>query len=164
MNCPIETRESAELLSAYVSGKLEAGRASQFEEHMRSCAPCRQAAAEQRAMWHALDAWRAPAVSSDFDRLLLQRIREEGGWWDAALRHFRALLGSRGLPIAATACVILLAGLLLRHPGSPPPAIAPQAAQVEAVAPEQAESALVDMEMIREFSALVRSDGSQPRM
>jgi hypothetical protein len=162
MSCPMEMRERSELATALVSGKLETAQAAEFGAHVRHCADCRKAVEEQGMLWRTLDDWNAPPVSGDFNRRLYARIESEVPWWESAVRRMRALAGTRGLPVAATAGVVLLAGLLLRQPGAPPAAGKPERAEAEAA--EQAESALVDMEMMREFSSLVRSDNSQPRM
>jgi hypothetical protein len=164
MSCPIERRERSELAAALVSGKLEGWPAGEFGNHVRGCADCRKAVEEQRALWRSLDEWSAPPVSGDFNRRLYARIENEGSWWEVALRRVWGLAGKRGLPVAATAGVVLLAGLLLRQPGAPPMASNPESAEVVAVGAEQAESALADMEMMREFSSLMRSANSQPRM
>jgi len=163
MSCPFEMRERSDLATALAAGRLEAERAQDFERHVQGCGACRKAVEGQRALWRALDGWSAPAVSTDFNRRLYARIENDASWWDTVLRRMRALAEVRGLPVVASAAgVVLLAGLLLQQTGAPPVAGNPESAEV--VAAEQAESAVADMEMIREFSALVRSDSSQPRM
>jgi anti-sigma factor RsiW len=164
MRCPIETQENAELLVAYCSRSLDAERRAMVEEHMQNCASCREFAGGQRAVWEALDTWDAAPVSTDFDRRLYQRIQQEVSWWDVVMRPFRPLLFRQGLPIAATAALVLVAGLLFQHPASIPRSTEPQSAQVEAMPPEQVEHALDEMETIREFNRLVRPDTAEPRM
>lgn len=164
MRCPIETQDNAELLLAYCSRSLDAERMARLEEHIRDCPSCREFAFGQRAVWEALDTWEAAPVSRDFDRRLYQRIQQEVSWWDLLVRPFRPLLVRQGLPIAATAGLVLMAGLLFQHPSNVPPSTAPESAQVEAMPPEQVEHALDEMETMREFNRLVRPDTAEPKM
>jgi len=159
MQCPIQAPEHAEMLLAYCSRKLDAGTAAILEEHIKICPACHEFADGQRMVQEALDSWEAAPVSEDFDRRLYQRIEREVSWWDLLLRP---VLVRRGVPIAATAALVLVAGLLLDRPAGGPPAAVPVSAQVE-LAPEQAEHALQEMEMLRDLNRLVRSD-SEPRM
>ncbi len=80
------------------------------------------------------------------------------------MRPFRPLLFRQGLPIAAAAGVLIVAGVLLERPEAAPPASVPVSAQVEVVAPEQAEHALQEMEMMREFNRLVHTDAADSKM
>lgn len=164
MRCPIETQEHAELLLAYGSGSLDAERRAMLEEHMRNCPSCRELAGGQKAVWEALDTWEAAPVSLDFDRRLYQRIQQEVSWWDLLMRPFRPLLLRQGLPIAATAGLVLTAGLMFQHPARVSRSSAPESAQVEAMPPELVEHAVDEMEMIREFNRLVRPDTTEPKM
>ena len=68
------------------------------------------------------------------------------------------------VPIAAAAGVIVMAGLLLERPVASPVAPPPESAQVGALAPDQVQNALDDMEMLREFNHLMRPDGAEPKM
>ena len=163
MKCPNETRENAELL-AFCSGKLDAARSAAIEDHIRVCPACREFAGRQRAVWEALDIWEAGPVSPDFDRRLYQRIEREVSWWDLLMRPFRPLLVRQGLPIAAAAGLVIVAGILLERPIVAPSVTSPQSAQVDVVAPDQAEHALQEMEMMREFNRLVHSDTADPKM
>lgn len=164
MNCPIETQESAELLLAYCSRKLDPATAAILEDHIEICPACSEFAANQRAVWQALDAWEAAPVSADFDRRLYQRIEKEVSWWDMLIRPFRPVLLRQGLPITALAGVVLVAGVLLERPAVMPAPPRPESAQVETVAPEQAETALQEMELMREFNTLVHADSSSPKL
>src|SRR5450432_3841858 len=123
MNCPIKTGGSAELLLAYGTRKLDAEAAALLERHIEICPACREVAGNHRSVWEALDAWTAPPVSVDFDRRLYQRIEKEISWWDLLIRPFRPMLlrqviYSRGLPIAAAAFVMVMAGALLQRPAT----------------------------------------------
>src|SRR6516225_11517063 len=127
MKCPSEDREKAELLLAHASQKLDAERAAVLEQHLAQCPACREYAAAQFAVWDALDAWKAPEVSADFDRRLYQRIQQEVSWWDLLVRPFRPLLVRQGLPLAAAACLLVGAGYLLQRPIEVPSTTPPQA-------------------------------------
>ena len=162
MNCPIETQESAGLLLDYCSRKLDPETTAVLERHIASCPACSEFARGQNAVWQALDAWEALPVSSDFDRRLYRRIEEQAPWWDRVLRPFRPVLVRQGLPVAAAACLVVMAGILLDRPaGVPRISGEPDAAQFEAVQPDQVEHALEDMEMLHELHALVREDTAQ---
>ena len=80
------------------------------------------------------------------------------------MRPFRPLRFRQGLPIAAAAGLVIVAGILLERPAAVPSANSPQSAQVDVVAPDQAEHALQEMEMMREFNRLVHSDAAEPKM
>ena len=67
------------------------------------------------------------------------------------------------VPIAAAAGVIIMAGLLMNRPPAMPASPVPHSAQMEALQPEQVESALDDMEMLRQFNHLV-PDTASPKM
>lgn len=164
MSCLVRSREKESLL-AYTSGKMPPQEAKAFEAHLSECSACREAVSQQKAVLSALDGWAAPPVSADFDRRLYERIQNEVGWWERLVRPFRALVGTRGVPVAATAALLVIAGagFLLKQPGDLTPEV-PETAQVEAVAPDQAESALTDMEMIREFSSIMRAEAASPKM
>jgi anti-sigma factor RsiW len=164
MKCQIETQDHPELLLAYCSRNLDAERSVMLEEHMRGCPSCREYAAGQKAVWEALDKWEAAPVSADFDRRLYARIEKEVSWWDLLMRPFRPVLYRQGVPIAATAFLVLVAGLVLQHPAGVPRPSAPESARVETMPADQVEHALDEMEMVREFNRLVRPDSAEPKM
>ncbi len=164
MRCPIETPESAEILLAYCSGKLGKESLGGLEAHLRTCPACAGFVRRQRAVWDALDGWEAPPVSVDFDRRLYGRLQEGVSWWDLVTRPFRPLMIRRGLPIAAAAGLLVVAGLLSQRPANVPPSRAPVSAVVETASPEQMQRALDDMEMLRELNRLVRADGMESTM
>jgi anti-sigma factor RsiW len=164
MKCPIETRESAEWLLAYGTRKLDAERTATLERHMEICPACREFASGQRAVWEALDAWEAAPVTLDFDRRLYRRIDRDVPWWHLLMRPLRPALVRQGLPIAAGACLLVMAGVLLERPASAPPAAQPESAQVEAIQPDQVDHALDAMHMLGEFSYRVRSDAADSKM
>ena len=165
MKCPIETRESAELLLAYCNRKLDAESTAILERHMEVCLACREFASGQRAVWEALDVWEAAPVTSDFDHRLYRRIDREVSWWHLLMRPFRPVLVRQGLPIAAAACLLVMAGVLLERPaGAPPAAPQPRSAQAEAIQPDQVEPALDAMHMLGEFSNRVPGDAADSKM
>jgi hypothetical protein len=161
MKCLIENQESAEMLLAYCACKLDAENTALLERHIELCPACQEFAKGQRALWEALDNWEAAAVSPDFDRRLYQRIEKEVSWWDLLIRPFRPMLAPKmfappvlirqGLPIAAAACVVVMAGALLQRPAEVRP-VRVESAQLESVQPEQVEQALEAMQMLSDFS------------
>jgi anti-sigma factor RsiW len=161
MKCPTANHENAELLLAHAARTLDAERAAVLEEHIARCPACRDYYAAQVAVWAALDNWEAPPVSADFDRRLYSRT-EAASQWDFA-RFFRTILGLRALPLAAALC-LLVAAAWLERPGAPAQAVPPQSAAVQVLPPDQAEYTLQEMEMIQDFSSLVQSDSTDPRM
>jgi len=164
MKCPIETRENAELLLAYCHRKLDAESTATLERHIEICPACLEFADGQRAVWEALDAWEAAPVTLDFDRRLYRRIDREVSWWNLLVRPLRPALVRQGLPIAAAACLVVMAGMLLQHPAGAPPAAPPQSAQVETLQPDQVDHALDAMRMLGEFSYRVRGDAADSKM
>jgi anti-sigma factor RsiW len=160
MKCPRETGQGPEMLLAYSSGELDTETAAAFAEHFRTCAACGKDAAEQQAVWSALGAWEAPGITADFDRRLYARIASEVSWWD---RFARPMLVRRGLPVAAALAVTVVA-VLVERPALTPASAVPESAQVEIVAPDQAEHALQDMETMRELSRLMHTEAPEPKM
>lgn len=152
MRCPSESHDGPERLLAFNSQRLEADRA--LEAHVRECASCSALVAEQRAVSDALDLWEAPPVTVDFDRRLYERIARETSWWDFLVRPFRPALGPRWVPVAAAAGVLIAVGLWMSRP-----AVAP----VPPLPPDQAAAALQEMQVMQDFSNLIRSD-AEPRM
>jgi anti-sigma factor RsiW len=157
-------RGETELLLEYAAGGLDAAGREAVERHIEECGPCRDFVAGQRAAWAALDGWEAPPVSGDFDRRLYARIAREASWRDWIPRPFSPALMRRGLPVAAAAGLALVAVLVMNRPESDRPAPPAAAQQVEPLRPDQAETALQDMEMLREFSGLVRPDPADSKM
>jgi anti-sigma factor RsiW len=164
MKCPTETPQSVELLLAYTSQTLDREEATAFAGHAAECPSCHAFLAAQDAAARALDAWEAPPVSADFDRRLYQRIEKEVSWWDLVLRPFRPVMGSRALPIAAAAGLLIAAGLWIERPGSVPAIGIPESAHMEALPPDQAQHALEEMDMMQEFSQLVHAETVDPRI
>lgn len=150
MNCPMESR-NPEMLVAYTAGELDQETARALERHLAGCAHCRGLAAEQAAVWQALDMWEAPPVSPGFDRSLYRRIDQEVhlSWWERLAGPFRPVLFRQVLPLTATASLLLMAGLILERQNR----LAPVVTRSETVRAEQVEKTLDDLELLRQFGA-----------
>jgi len=162
MKCPIETQDNAELLLDYCARKLDPETQAILERHLAVCPACREFQQGQNAVWQALDAWDAMPVSSDFDRRLYQRIEAETAresWWSRLVRPFRpffeAPLMSRSVPLAAAACLLVLAGVILEQPNN---VSVSEEVAAEAIQPDQVERTLDDMEMLQQFRLTQASD------
>ncbi len=132
MKCPIETEENADVLLSYSARRLDAERVRTLEAHMVSCAACREFRDSQGALWEALDQWEARPVSLDFDRRLYRKIEEQQqlGWWARMFGPSRPMFLRPALPLAATAGLLLIAGLII---DTPERAIAPPVAEGQQV-------------------------------
>ena len=168
MNCPLQTRENAQLLLDYCTRRLEPESVAILERHVAVCDACREFARSQRAVWQALDAWEAAPVSPDFDRRLYRRIEAQVSWWSLLFRPFRPRFGTvklwRNLPATAMACLLVVAGVILERPAISPVPAPQDMAQVDSVQPEQVEHALDAMEMLNEFSRQVRTDSPDSKL
>ena len=158
MNCPLGTRENAQLLLDYCTRQLEPESAFVLERHIAICSACRDFANGQRAVWQALDTWDAAPVSPDFDRRLYRRIEARVSWWDLLRRPFTMVTLRRGLSAAAMTCLLLVAGILLERPSTSPAPVTTGVVQVDTVQPEQVERALDAMEVLDQFSRHLRAE------
>jgi hypothetical protein len=166
MKCPIERDDNAELLLSYSARRLDPERTAILEAHMEVCPQCREFRDGQRTVWEALDQWEARPISADFNRRLYRKIEEQEqlGWWERMFGAGRPMFLRPALPLAATACLVLVAGLFLTdNPGRivTPSGETPQVREVE-----QVERTLEDMEMLRQFnlvSAPVSEEGNGSR-
>ena len=158
MHCPMEQRNS-ELLVGYAAGELDPETARALERHLETCAVCHALAAGQVAVWEALDTWETPPVSPDFDRRFYHRVREEVrfSWWERLWRPFRPIPVFHALPLAAAACMLLIGGLILQHPGK----IGPVEPRRETVRVDQVERTLDDLELLRQFAVAGHVEGAQ---
>jgi len=147
MRCPIQTKETAELLLAYCARKLEPETRAVLERHMERCPECRAFAEQQKAVWEALDAWEGAPVSEDFDVRLFARIERDR----RTSRRARLRLH---VPVAA-ASLLLAAVLWLRSPWW---SAAPESEDTSVVEVETVEAALEDIEMLRALELLARAD------
>jgi anti-sigma factor RsiW len=164
MKCPIETHENAELLLKYCARKLDSETQAILERHLAVCPACREFQKSQEMVWQALDVWDAMPVTPDFDRRLYRRIEEEqarASWWSRLTRPFGPVFGlptmSRGLPLAAAAALLVLAGIILQRPHD---VVVPEdlAERIESIQPDQVEKTLDDMELLRQFRLNPASD------
>ena len=165
MKCPIETQDNAELLLSYSARRLNPERTAILEAHMEVCPQCREFRDGQRTLWEALDQWEARPISADFNRRLYRKIEEQEqlGWWDRIFGAGRPMFLRPALPLAATACLVLVAGFMIDNLGrmDTPAGETPQVRGVE-----QVERTLEDMEMLRQFnlvSAPATEDGAGSR-
>jgi hypothetical protein len=145
--CALGNENAAELVLAYGAQTIDADKLAAFEQHMLSCANCRELAAAQRSVWSALDAWEPQTISSDFDAKVYQRILSEEGrpWWRRLARANWPLRPA--MPVVA-ACGVLMAVFMLR---SPEPVLAPPASSHPQVRIEQVEHALDDIDMLQQL-------------
>ena len=157
MICPQESGNTEYLLD-YAAGKLNAEAQAQFESHLSVCPACHELAGGQQSVWQALDAFEVPAVSADFDHKLYARIDQlPTPWWKRLMQP----VSRHAVPIGAVAGVVVLAGMFLMRPDASP--VAPpiqKTAQVQTISAEQLETALDDMQMLRDFNHLVASENA----
>lgn len=159
MQCPIKTKENAEILLDYSSGKLTPDLAAIFQSHMESCEDCRAFSTAQRSAWDALDAWDPMPIPADFDRKLYARIDqyEKSGWWIKLWHRSIWQSGSFGpaMPIA-TACLTLAVGVMLWLPvnnnGKQSVVLPSPQTKIESSDLEQIETTLEDIEMFRQLT------------
>lgn len=168
LSCPLTSGDAeAALLLDYCNRKLDPDRAAVLERHIRQCPACAAFASSQALLWESLDAYEAMPVSPDFDRRLFARIEAEEQkptWTKIWLRFWNrftmggtltgAQLWRPALPVAA--CLLVAMGLYLR-PGmeSSRNPVTTEVSSIEnAIQPEQLETALEDMEMLRDLGAL----------
>jgi anti-sigma factor RsiW len=172
MNCLLETREEKQLLMDYCAHSLPPERKALVEPHLHSCSRCQEFVTSQYRLAEALELWQAPDISQDFNRRLYRRIDAENAdasWWNVLVPRmlFRPVYPSflrTGLPVAAAACLLVTAGVLLERPAVSPVPVSKDMAQVESVQPEQVEQALDTMDLLSEFSHHVPADGQQSKL
>lgn len=166
MSCSLGTRDHAELLLAYSSGKLDEAKTAFVERHIAGCEACREVVRGQQMLWEALDTWEAEPVSADFNRRLYQRIEAQVPWWDRLLNPLRPLVFHKGVPLAAAACLVVFAGAILDRTAAPPrPAnSASQVATVDGLQPEQVVNALDEMQALSRFNDLMKIETPESKM
>jgi len=167
MECPLKTREGVGELLDFCSGALPAG-AGPLAQHIAHCAECREFASRQQSVWEAMDAWKAPAVSADFDRRLYSRLEAQASWLERLMLSVRRMSWGRtswgrAIPGTALAGVVLAAGFLLLRPDAPPLSnrAGTEPAKVESIRPEQVEYTLDTMDVLNEFSRQADSPQSK---
>ena len=156
MECPVQSRENAELLLAYCARRLDPETSAVLERHMESCAACRAFGQAQQSVWSALDAWEAVPVSRDFDQRLYARIGQEehGGFWNRVVRPWLPLNLRPALSLALASAVVVVAFLVQ----APTSLELSKQAQVETVDAEQVEKALDDLDMLRQLNLVPRTE------
>ncbi len=154
MICPMEKGDHSELL-ALTAQQLEEAQVARLQEHVQGCSRCREFVAGQEAVWQALGAWEPPAITSDFDQRLFRRIEQKVSWRERfwPLQHW--------LPIAAAACLVVVAGWVSSRPAGVAPPPQAQAAQLQNLQPEQVEHVMDDMQMLSDFTKAARADAGE---
>jgi anti-sigma factor RsiW len=161
MNCPIRNEETADLLLAYTARRLDPARTAVLEDHMNGCTQCAEFRAGQDLVWQALDAWEAPAVTPDFNRRLYQRIETEAAApWYKRLFATPLAMWKPAIPLAA-ACLVIVAGFVLDHPVATTAPNATPAIRVSVAEAEQVESALDDLQLLRQLDTSATSGSSE---
>ena len=165
MRCPIEVGNEAEALVAYTTGAMTPAEQEAFELHTAECAECRELTGAQKSVWGALDLWKAPAVSADFDARLRARVAEEARlpWWKRLEFSWKP-----AIPVGV-ACAVLAGAFLLHVPAMHPaaPAAAPAAVQSQQDAQkmdvDEVERALDDMDMLKQLDAPAAATARSPQ-
>lgn len=157
MVCPLTAGEqNADILLDYCNRKLEPELAAILESHMAKCAACEAFTATQTFVWNALDSYEALPVSDEFDRTLWAKIEAEDRkpWWKQAWYRLTADGMAVWQPAVPVALVLLVAVGLLMRPNHTPPVNEGQILKAEAVHVdvEQVETALQDLEMLRQLN------------
>jgi anti-sigma factor RsiW len=157
MECPRENGTSVELMMAYTAGTLEPEAQIALDRHMSVCQDCRDMAAEQKAVWDALDAWKPAPVSADFNARLYQKISEAevAPWWQRLFRINWSWVLRPAVPVAA-ACATLVIAFLVKAPAVTHSS--PVSSQ-QKVSIEQVERALDDMDMLKQISVPAPAEG-----
>lgn len=147
MRCPVQDGHP-DLLLDYCARSLHPDVAAILAHHMSLCGECRKLAEAQEAVWSALDSWKPPRVSEEFDERLYRKIAaaERRTFWH---RWFTGGFGWKPAMRVALGCGLLACALLLE---SPPAAAPPESSRIEALEPEQVDRAVEDMEMLRQFT------------
>ena len=166
MECPSKHHDATELTIAYIEGSLDSVAQVAFQRHLQTCGRCRELMQAQQELWAALDSWTPLPISSDFDERLYRRIAAEKTatpkWWQRFITA--PWSGWPAVPLVATACVALIAVVLLRGPGLEPARTGNASTQPHGPAIEQVESALQDIEMLKQLGPPSNSKGTPEKM
>lgn len=107
--------DANELFSDYVSGNMEAALTVSLENHLASCAQCRETVATLRQVWETLDHMPAVEPPPFFHENMMSRIAAETTRAEATRRNlvwdWRALFRPRTLAYAAALVVLLFLGM-----------------------------------------------------
>jgi len=152
MTCP-SRRTDTTLLLDYAMGRLTPAQSALVAHHASECDDCATALVEYSSVSDALDLWKAPPVSTQFNRRLWERIESaaRAPWYAQVADWFRSRSLKPGIPVAATALLIAAGFLLDHHSG----AVIPATSRVSAAEADQAERTLDDLQLLRQFDAAV---------
>ena len=159
MTCPLQT-DNADVLLDYCARSLDAERTAMLEKHMENCAGCREMASEQSQIWSAMDSYEAEAISADFDRKLYARIEAMDrvpAWerfWAPVREYLKGQPAWKPVLSVAAASAVLFFVIAVRT------GVEPTANIIDVHDVEQAERALEDLEMLRQFDASVPADST----
>lgn len=162
MICP-SRRSDTTLLVDYALGRLAPAQSAMVAAHASECDDCAAALLEYSSVSDALDIWEAPSVPGHFDQQLWNRIElaASAAWYVRAAEWFRFHSLKPAIPVAAVALVIA-AGFLFDHPSAlSSPAVTSHVTPAEA---DQAERALDDLQLLRQFDAAVATPGAARSM
>lgn len=150
MQCPRQDGSSAELMIAYAAGALEPQAQIEWERHLDACEECRAVAANQKAVWEALDSWKPSSISADFNERVYRRIAQEEAlaWWRRPLRNWSSFLRP-SMPLAAACAALVIAFVMKDIRVAPSVPVSPG----RQVSIEQVERALDDMDLLKQLSA-----------
>ena len=122
----------------------------EFMAYLAKSPECRELYEQQQALWQELDAWEAVDPSSGFDHRLRAALEADTPWWSRAFLSLRPgfAVGLAGLLLAAAAVV--------RQQSSrgTDPAIAVIEPAEDPQFYQRLDSALDDIEMLRDFEVL----------
>lgn len=155
MNCPTKSGD-IEILLDFAAGRLDAAEVYRVDGHISACPECARVVSAQRAVWSAMEDFRAIPVSPDFNQRLYARIAAEqvqGRSWQQALRALGDRLWFvdwRPLVPASAAVAVLAIALIVQAPGaSHQKSVAPDTQnRIEKSDLDQIERALDDLDML----------------
>ena len=159
MQCPVEHDETVDVLFDYVAHRLEPARHSVVENHVATCSRCAGFTVSHVQVWQALDDWKGPVVSSDFNQRLLRRIYQTPAIpWYQGLFEFRSGLTLKlAIPVMA-ACLVASTGFVFGYAagqrGSGPSPVL----HVDGRQADQLEAALDDLQLLRQLDSVAPSD------
>lgn len=163
MTCPLQT-DNADVLLDYCARSLDPERKAMLETHMEHCEDCREMARVQTEVWSAMDLYDAEPVSPDFDRKLYARIEklDEIPLWERYWAPVREYLQGQPAwkPVLSVAAASAVVAVVFVVNGDMPQPVSQPAAVIDVRDVEQAERALEDIEMLRQFEAAVPADSA----
>lgn len=156
MTCPLQT-DNADVLLDYCARALDAERKAMLETHMAHCEDCREMARAQTEIWTAMDSYDAEPISADFDRKLYARMEEmdQVPAWEKYWAPVREYLQGQPAwkPVLSVAAASAVLAVVFVVSGDTPQPLPAPAAVIDVRDVEQAERALEDIEMLRQFEA-----------